>query len=296
MLSNAIAIVNGKGGVGKTSTSANLAGIAAQAGWRVLAIDLDGQGNLARDLGYYDREGVDDEGRALATAIQYGDTLKVQPAIRDNLDVVPGGRHLKPVATAEPALGADAHLRLLDALRPIAGDYHLIVLDCPPGEGFLQRLAMHAVRFVVVPTQTDDAAIDGLSEVARLFAQVRRENRDLELLGVAIFDVPANAKRLIGEAVADVRAGLGDTAPVFDASIRSAKSLARELRKKGMLAHEYEGVAVNAPRPWEVGFDPSSRPVGSEGSASNLAGDYAALTKEILGRFRERVAAAATPA
>ncbi len=64
MIPNSILVLNGKGGVGKTSLTANLAGLAALSGWRVLAVDLDPQGNLGRDLGYL---GDADDGQTLAT-------------------------------------------------------------------------------------------------------------------------------------------------------------------------------------------------------------------------------------
>ena len=68
MLDNLIAIANGKGGAGKTTLAAQLGGIAANSGWRTLVVDLDAQGNLGRDLGYYDTP-ANDHGAGLATAV-----------------------------------------------------------------------------------------------------------------------------------------------------------------------------------------------------------------------------------
>src|SRR5437764_8878927 len=90
MLENAVAIANGKGGVGKTSITANVAGTAALSGWKVLTVDLDGQGNLGNDLGYNQR-GLSDEGRGMVRAVVSGDPLEPLVGVRENLDAVPGG-------------------------------------------------------------------------------------------------------------------------------------------------------------------------------------------------------------
>jgi hypothetical protein len=87
-LARVIAIMNGKGGVGKTSIAGNLAALAAAAGYRVLVVDLDPQGNLAEEMGYVGTA-TDDAGAALASAMQFG--RQVEPAaLRDGLDAFPG--------------------------------------------------------------------------------------------------------------------------------------------------------------------------------------------------------------
>lgn len=297
MLSNSIAIVSGKGGVGKSSVAANLAGIAAAGNYRVLLIDLDPQGNLGRDLGYRERDGVDDNGLALVRALQFGDPLTVQQGIRERLDVIPGGSQLYFLSDAEQAMASrmdSPDLALYNALAEVAPSYNLIVIDCPPGEGYLQRMAMTASRFVVVPTQGDAASQDGLDRVASLFTRTRQLNPHLELLGVFLFDIPAGpaGSRIRTESAERILAGIGSFAPLFETSIRTAKRLARELRERGMLAHEYEGLAVSAPKWWEPDYDPNTRVAGTGGSASNLAGDYHALANEILGEFSRRMSAA----
>jgi cellulose biosynthesis protein BcsQ len=85
MIEHAIVVMNGKGGVGKTSLTANLGGLAAHSGWRVLLIDIDQQGNLARDLGVLD---ASDAGMNLRAAIAGTGPLTAIPA-RANLDLVP---------------------------------------------------------------------------------------------------------------------------------------------------------------------------------------------------------------
>ncbi len=86
MLQRSIAVSNGKGGVGKTSVASHLAGIAAAAGWKVLAVDLDPQGNLGQDLGYYQAD-RGDSGRSLSDAVIDGTELVPLRDVRPNLDV-----------------------------------------------------------------------------------------------------------------------------------------------------------------------------------------------------------------
>src|SRR5690606_31484991 len=90
VLDNTVAVVNSKGGVGKTSIVANVAATAALGGWRTLAIDLDPQGNLARDLGYRDRS---DDGCGLLEAVMTASPVRPLTGVRPGLDVVAGGRH-----------------------------------------------------------------------------------------------------------------------------------------------------------------------------------------------------------
>src|SRR3954463_13721817 len=90
VLSRCIAVVNGKGGVGKTSLTANLAGLYAAAGYRTLAIDLDPQGNLGDDLGYLGA-GLSDDGAGLVDALRARRAYRPLRNVRAGLDVLAGG-------------------------------------------------------------------------------------------------------------------------------------------------------------------------------------------------------------
>ena len=106
-----VAIANGKGGVGKTTLTAGLAGQIAAAGRRVLVVDTDPQGNLGRDLGYGPQDG-----NSLGLAITHGLPLDVSRGVRDRLDVVAGGPALWDVAPAFTSRGARG--AALPGLRP----------------------------------------------------------------------------------------------------------------------------------------------------------------------------------
>jgi cellulose biosynthesis protein BcsQ len=85
-------LFNGKGGVGKSSIAANLAGLVALGGWKVLVVDLDKQGNLARDFGCMDRS---DDGEAVLRAAVSGTSVAPVKGVRPNIDFIPGGSKLR---------------------------------------------------------------------------------------------------------------------------------------------------------------------------------------------------------
>ena len=196
MLPRSILFSSGKGGVGKTSLTCNVAGLATEAGYKVLVVDLDPQGNVGRDLGFYGKEGIDDRGQGLLEAIQFGRPVTPVRDIRPGLDVVTGGPYIDDAVKLAPNFrdrGRDPRLVLGQALEPLAGQYHLILVDSPPGDRYLQDIAMCASQFVVIPTRSDEASLDGLSRTADAFVSAREVNPHLELLGVVLFGIGASA-------------------------------------------------------------------------------------------------------
>jgi cellulose biosynthesis protein BcsQ len=293
-LTNTIAFANGKGGVGKTSVAANVAGIAALSGWRVLAVDLDPQGNLGNDLGYT-QVGESDQGAGLMSAIRDRSRLKPLREVRPGLDAVPGGDHMDGLMTVlaprlldESAPGT----AIADALTSLADEYDLVLLDCPPAGGVLLEAILIATRFLVIPTKRDLGSLHGLVRVARSFASVRsHENPDLDVLGVALFDFARQDTRILADTRERLVRNLAGAAPVFDTVIRNARKASTDMRRDGLLAFEYEEAAAAARRQrvidrvWERPGRPS--PNGYSQTASGLAEDYQNLTKEILAAFAE---------
>lgn len=283
-----LAVMNGKGGVLKTSLVANLAGLAAAAGYRVLAVDLDPQGNLALDLGYR-KQG--DDGAGLLKALMFESSPHVVRAVRPNLDVIPGGWRMDQWAAVAPQQGrqgGDAGGALQRVLLPLVDSYDLVVIDVPPGNRELQMLAAVSSRLVVIPTQADDASLEGVEKIARLFKDAEQTNPDLELLGVALTRVGASAKAIRRQACAkvDEMFGIsgGDVPVLFDSVIRDAFAAARGMREKGLLAHEYEQ-ALDEQGPFYVALRAGSRAAPRlASSGKGLAGDYADLVNEVLTR------------
>ena len=285
-LSRVVAIANGKGGVGKTSLATTLAGLAAKAGYEILLLDLDPQGNVGEDLGYTGA-GLGDDGVELVTALTSGTGLQVSlPKVRPGVDVICGGEHLDDLA----GVLLSRHRRgtpVADTLAaPLAAylaqhDYDLVIIDCPPGEPNLQLLALGAARWLIIPTQADAASLKGMSRIAQRLVDARTYNPEVELLGVVLFGVASSATRVKREISAEINQALGGVAPLFESTIRHSIAGIKS-RRQGLLVHEHAAELEGEPfwRALREGRRPSN-----PGSAPALAGDYAALAHEILTRI-----------
>ncbi len=284
-----VAIANGKGGVGKTSLTAGLAGLAAHAGFRVLTVDADPQGNLRRDLGYEASDGAE-----LCNAILRGSALAPLRAVRPNLDCIAGGAALHDLAPTvvgrgmrgETVVGLGAALA---ALRPEGHDhehYDLILIDTPPGEPVIQDLVLAAANHLVIPTRSDEASLDGLEAVADRFAAAKTTNPDLALLGVVLFGMRSGSTRLQASVRDTLEEMLGGVAPVFTTVIRYVETAAVDMRRRGLLPHELE---VEQPKAQSAILDRLRRREKATSTqdllnrnASGIAGDYEALASEVL--------------
>jgi chromosome partitioning protein len=285
-----IMLFNGKGGVGKSSIAANLAGLVALGGWRVLVVDLDKQGNLARDFGCME---VSDDGEGILRAAISDATLKPIMDVRPNLDFIPGGRKLRDAVEALPR----NDLTWLDrALAPLSDDYDLVVIDSPPGIWQLQDAAAAVAGFVLVPTKVDDASVDGLAEVADELTMIReRYNPDVTVLGVVLTLVGSRHVRVIRRARERLAGLLGDSGvKIYDPVIRESVVAGIEgTRNMGRLAHEYEAVAAHAAPWWKrLRTDADdAEPVSK--AAGGLAQDYQDLTdavmRDVIEHLTERV-------
>jgi chromosome partitioning protein len=179
-----LSISNNKGGVGKTHTTFHLAGALAQAGRRVLVIDLDPQANLT---GLF----LDEPSSPTVHDVLL-EQLPLARAIRttsfQNIDVVPADPRLEVLGSAlqnEP----DQQIRLDTALRERQGEpspYDLVLLDCPPNIGVTTRNALAAADSVLIPLEADKFSVDGLQRLLELIEKMRRVNARLVVEGVLI--------------------------------------------------------------------------------------------------------------
>jgi chromosome partitioning protein len=179
-----IAIVNQKGGVGKTTTAVNLGASLAILGHKVLVIDIDPQGNTTSGLGVDKRAiAVDIYAVLLADADVAGAIL---PSGVPNLDLIPATLALAG-AEIELVSAISRETRLRRALIPIAGRYDYVLIDCPPSLGLLTLNALTAASEVVIPVQAEYYALEGLSQLTTIVGRIREAlNPELKITGVLV--------------------------------------------------------------------------------------------------------------
>lgn len=216
-MARVIAIANQKGGVGKTTTAINLAASLAVAEKRVLAIDLDPQGNLTSGFGL-------EKAAGLYEALFSGANLPSPTATAlDYLRVIPSDPDLAGLEV-ELAAGEDREFRLrgaVDALRP---DFDFILLDTPPSLGLLAVNALTAADSVLVPIQCEYFALEGLGAFLGTLDRIRAAlNPGVALEGV-LLTMADDRTNLSQQVSADVRAHFGDQ--VFKTTIPRSIRLA----------------------------------------------------------------------
>ncbi|TVQ87296.1 MAG: ParA family protein [Deltaproteobacteria bacterium] len=224
-----LAISNQKGGVGKTTTSINLAAALAAVGQRVLLVDLDPQGNATSGLGL-DREQPGGVYPLLLDAVDLHD--QVRTTSLPGLDVLPATSALVG-AEVELVEEQGRERRLRRALDPARAAYDWVLIDCPPSLGLLTLNALVAADRVLIPLQAEYYAMEGLSQLLRTIAAVRKGlNPDLVREGIVVTmfdqrnnlcrDVADQAVELFGEEVFTTRiprnVRLGE-APSYGSSI-----------------------------------------------------------------------------
>lgn len=266
-LRRVIAVVNRKGGVGKTTIVANMAGILAAAGNRVLVVDLDNSGNVGLNLGYR-KSDVDDEGFALMNALITGSTPEPVKDVRPNLDVLPGGHHVgraMEMLAYDARSGRKTNLALAAVLAPLAKDYDIVLIDLPPGDSLTQQQALVAARWVLIPVESDVGAVDGIELLLGPLDVARELNPDIEILGAAMSKVKGQSNKWMRTRDA-IEEMVGDAFPVFNTRLREAATTIQDARLRGQLHIEIERVTD---------------------SAAGVTEDMVNLTEEIITRLYE---------
>lgn len=247
-----IAITNQKGGVGKTTTSVNLAACVAAEGRRVLIVDADPQGNTSSGLGVRVKEKTPTIYEVMAGQVALKDALAKTPV--KTLFVLPSDIRL---AGAEIELAGMEHREhvLADALSGAKDDFDYIFIDCPPSLGLITLNALCAATGVLIPIQCEYFALEGVSALMGTIQKVQKINRRLTIEGVVL-------------TMLDARTNLG-------------VQVAQEVRKvfKGKV---YDTVI---PRNVRLGEAPShGLPIHLYDSRSLGAQSYQQLAKEFLAR------------
>ncbi len=250
-MTHIIAILNQKGGVGKTTSAINLAAYLAKAGCTTLLLDMDPQGNATSGLGLAKTELDVTMYEVLLGEAELSSAILDTPT--PQLFVAPANANLA-AAEVELVNTPEREKALTRALRNT--DYDYILIDCPPALGLLTINALTAAQQVLIPVQAEYYALEGLSQLLSVIQQVRQGlNPHLELLGVVLTMYDSRTS-LSEQVLSEVNKHFGDKlfhtviprnvrlaeAPSFGKSIadhdkwskgaRSYKQLARELMKR----------------------------------------------------------------
>lgn len=179
-----IAIVNQKGGVGKTTTSVNLAATIGSFGYKTLLVDVDPQGNATSGLGVNKRDV-----KASTYDMIVGDSKAEEILINTPfkcLDLLPSDMNLAG-AELELVDMKNRDSRIKNALAPLKEKYEFIIIDCPPSLGLLTVNVLCAADSVIVPIQCEYYALEGLSQLMNTIRQVKRlYNPLIDLEGVLL--------------------------------------------------------------------------------------------------------------
>jgi chromosome partitioning protein len=241
-----VAIANQKGGVGKTTTAVNLGYALAEAGSRILLIDLDPQGNATSSLGMQELEG-ESLYEPLLGNISIAD--RVLPTRLQDLFIVPADLDL---AGAEIEIARmDSHLtRLTATLAPLRADetFDFVLIDCPPSLGVLMTNALAAADELLTPIQCEYFALEGLVKIDRVIEQIRNSgaNDRLQIGGIVMtmFDSRTN---LSSQVVAEVRGHFGER--VFETVIpRTVRLSEAPSFGKSILEYDRSGPGARAYR------------------------------------------------
>lgn len=278
-----LVIVNGKGGVGKSSLASAIAVAIAKTKRRVLLVEMDEQGNNGEDLGFTKDTALSDGGAAQRAAILDGKPLQPTGTARTNLYVVPGGDDLEDVveelycqrrAASHDEDNDDAWMGMYAAaIEPIRDDYDLIILDVAPGSEVLQLQALVAGDSVLIPSKSDPSSRKGLRTVARRFGQARAHNEYLRLLGVVLFATNSSATKVQKNIKDNLEKDLRGAAPVFEQYIRHVEAAAVKARDLGKVPQELRTSDA---------VDAKLRP-----SMRELASDYQSLAIEVMQALTE---------
>ncbi|MBO0419313.1 ParA family protein [Vagococcus fluvialis] len=252
-MARVISVANQKGGVGKTTTTVNLGACLADAGKRVLLVDMDAQGNATSGIGIKKSDVTNDIYDVLVNEVPIKEVI--QQTARERLDIAPATIQLSGAEIELTSMMA-RESRLKTALSDITEEYDYVLIDCPPSLGHLTINSFSASDSILIPVQCEYYALEGLSQLLNTIRLVQKHfNADLRIEGVLLtmYDARTN---LGSEVVEEVRKYFRER--VYDTIIP------RNVRLSEAPSH---GQSI-------IDYDPKSK--GAE--------NYHALAKEVMNR------------
>jgi len=221
-MAKVIAVANQKGGVGKTTTSLNLAAGLSKSGKKVLLIDMDPSGNLTIGLGFEKNQRV-----TLKNMMEYiimdvdFDPAEAVIHHEEGFDLVPSNKLLTGMDTSLITIEEREHV-LEKYIEMLKDSYDYILIDCMPSLGMLTINAMTAADSVLIPVQPKYYSADGISELLKVYAAVKKNfNPKIEIEGIlyTIDEARLNATKRMKEAV---QQAYGSNIKIFDTTIPRA--------------------------------------------------------------------------
>ena len=253
-MTKVIAVVNQKGGVGKTTTTANLGIGLANAGKRVLLIDYDAQGNLTESLGYANPDSMN---TTISTMMQKVMEEKDFPADegilhhKEGVDLMPANIELSGMETAlVNVMSRESVLKgYIDAVKD---NYDYILIDCTPSLGMLTINALNAANETIIPVQAHYLPAKGLEQLVKSVGKVKRAlNPNLKIGGILLTMVDSRVN-LSKEVANAIKEAYGKHIKIFDTkipySIKAAETAATgksifAYNKNGKVAEAYRNLA-----------------------------------------------------